>query len=128
VLVHDREAHDDVAETLLAWGGRGVLHAFSGDQEMAARLAEAGFAISFALPVAFGSAAGPREAAKRLDPGAFLVETDSPYLGPDAAARNEPTTVLRVVAELARLRSVEPDELVEPVRNAYERVFGPASD
>ena len=127
VLVHDREAHDDVAETLVAWAGRGVLHAFSGDAEMAARLAGAGFAISFALPVAFGSAAGPRAAANRLEAGDFLVETDSPYLGPDAAGRNEPTTVLRVIAELARLRSVEPKELVGPVRAAYERIVGPSS-
>ncbi len=127
VLVHDREAHDDVADTLVAWGGRGVLHAFSGDAEMAARLAGAGFAISFALPVAFGSAVGPQAAARNLEPGTFLVETDSPYLGPDAAGRNEPTTVLRVVGEVARLRSVEPDELVAPVRAAYERILGPAS-
>jgi TatD DNase family protein len=127
-LVHDREAHDDVAATLLGWGGRGVLHAFSGDAEMAARLTLAGFAISFALPVAFGSAAGPRAAARTLEPGTFVVETDSPYLGPDAAGRNEPTTVLRVIAELARLRSVEPEALVEPVRAAYERIVGPASD
>jgi TatD DNase family protein len=128
LLVHDREAHDDVAATLLAWGGRGVLHAFSGDAAMADRLAGAGFAISFALPVAFGSAGGPRAAAKGLSAGEFLVETDSPYLGPDAAGRNEPTTVLRVIAELARLRSVEPEELVEPVRALYERIVGPASD
>ena len=126
VLVHDREAHADVGEMLVGWGGRGILHAFSGDAEMAARLAGAGFAISFALPVAFGSALGPREAARNLEPGTFLVETDSPYLGPDATGRNEPTTVLRVIVELARLRSVEPEALVRPVRNAYERVIGPA--
>jgi TatD DNase family protein len=125
VLVHDREAHDDVAEKLLSSGRPGVLHAFSGDARMAARLAEAGFAVSFALPVAFGSAAGPRAAAKSLELGDFLVETDAPYLGPDAAGRNEPTTVLRVVAELARIRSVEPAALVGPIRATYERILGP---
>jgi TatD DNase family protein len=126
VLVHDRDAHDDVTASLLAWGGRGVLHAFSGDAEMARRLADARFAVSFALPVAFGSAVGPRAAAKTLPDEAFLVETDAPYLGPDAARRNEPTIVLRVVAELARLRTVPPDKLVEPIRAAYEALIGPA--
>jgi TatD DNase family protein len=127
VLVHDRDAHEDVAAALLSWGGRGVLHAFSGDAEMARRLVGAGFVISFALPVAFRSAAGPRAAAAELREGSFLVETDSPYLGPDAARRNEPSTVVRVVAGLARLRGVDPTVLVAPIRAAYEGVIGPRS-
>lgn len=127
VLVHDREAHEDVTSALVAWKGRGLLHAFSGDAEMARRLAGAGYLVSFALPVAFRSAAGPRAAASGLPEGSFLVETDSPYLGPDARGRNEPTTVLRVIAELGRLRGVDPEALVAPIRRAYERVIGPAS-
>jgi TatD DNase family protein len=127
VLVHDRDAHEATEAALLARRGRGVLHAFSGGAEMARRLVEGGFIVSFALPVAFGSAAGPRAAAAALPEGAFLVETDAPYLGPDAAGRNEPTTALRVIAELGRLRGVDPGALVAPIRAAYERVFGPAS-
>jgi TatD DNase family protein len=130
VLVHDRDAHDDTIEALLAARGgaggsiRGVLHAFSGDRAMAARLVEAGFLISFALPVAFRSALGPRDAARSLAGGTFVVETDAPYLGPDRDARNEPTTALRVVAELARLRGVQPEELVAPIRAAYGALVG----
>jgi TatD DNase family protein len=125
VLVHDRDAHAEVSAALLGWAGRpghaarGVLHAFSGDAEMAERLTGAGFLVSFALPVAFRSATGPREAAAALTAGRFLVETDAPYLGPDRERRNEPTTVLRVVGELARLRQAEPDSLVAPIRAAY---------
>ena len=132
VLVHDREAHADVTDALTAWTGRaghrarGVLHAFSGDAEMALRLADAGFLISFALPVAFRSAAGPRAAAERLVGGSFVVETDAPYLGPEAGGRNEPTTVLRVVAELARLRGTQPEALVKPIRTAYDVLVAPA--
>jgi TatD DNase family protein len=126
VLVHDRDAHEDVTTALLEWGGRGVLHAFSGGPELAAQVTRAGFVVSFALPVAFGSAAGPRAAAAALADGTFLVETDAPYLGPDSARRNEPTTVLRVVAELARLRGVDPEALIVPLRAAYEDLIGPA--
>jgi TatD DNase family protein len=128
VLVHDRDAHDDVTDTLLAWPGppgravRGVLHAFSGDATMARRLVEAGFLVSFALPVAFRSAIGPRNAAPVLAAGSFLVETDAPYLGPDRERRNEPVTVLRVVAELGRLRDVPAESLVAPIRTAYQRL------
>jgi TatD DNase family protein len=130
VIVHDRDAHASVEAALLAWGGRpgatarGVLHAFSGDAAMGLRLAAAGFLISFALPVSFASARGPREAARQLAPDRFLVETDAPYLGPDRDRRNEPTTVLRVAAELARLRGTAPDAIAASARRAYEELLG----
>jgi len=129
VLVHDRDAHDDVTAALLAWSGpsegrpRGVMHAFSGGVQMARMLSAAGFHISFALPVAFRSAAGPREAAIDLPDGTFLVETDAPYLGPDREGRNEPTTALRVATELARLRATTPEVIAEMVSRAYSRMW-----
>ena len=107
---------------------RGVLHAYSGDGPMAARLSAAGYLISFALPVAFRSATGSREAAASLENGRFLVETDAPYLGPDRERTNEPTTALRVVAELARLRGTTPDALVAPVRQAYAALTRESGD
>lgn len=131
VLVHCRDAHADVTDALLAWlgragrGGRGALHAFSGDAAMATRLAAAGFLISFALPVAFRSAIGPRAAAAALPPEAILLETDSPYLGPDTSRRNEPTTVLRVAAEIARLRDDTPESVAAQARAAYEALVAP---
>lgn len=130
VLVHVRDAHADAADALLRWSGRptsrarGLLHAFSGDAALAERLSAAGYLVSFALPVAFRSAAGPRAAAVALGEGRFVVETDAPYLGPDRDRRNEPTTVLRVTAELARLRGVEPAALVGPIRDAYRQLIG----
>ncbi|MEP7082974.1 MAG: TatD family hydrolase [Chloroflexota bacterium] len=128
VLVHCREAHADVSDALLAWRGRpgsdarGALHAFSGDAAMATALAAAGFLVSFALPVAFRSATGPRAAAVALSEAALLVETDAPYLGPDRERRNEPTTVLRVAAELARLRGATPESIAAAARSAFERL------
>lgn len=130
VLVHDRDAHAEVTDLLLDWsaglpaGPRGVLHAFSGNATMAERLVASGFLVSFALPVAFRSASGPREAAASLPDGSFLVETDAPYLGPDRERRNEPAGVLRVATEIARLRTVEVAEVVAPVRTAYESLIG----
>ena len=124
VLVHDRDAHQDVRTTLLDWTGRGVLHAFSGDAAMALEMTAAGFLISFALPLTFSSAAGPRAAAAGIPAGSFLVETDSPWLAPGGrGARNEPTTAVRVAVELARLRNVPPEEIATQVAEAYERLL-----
>ncbi len=131
VLVHDRDAHDEVRAALLAWPGpagrelRGVLHCFSGDAALALELASAGYLVSFALPVAFSSAHGPRAAAAALPEGSYLVETDSPWLAPGGAeARNEPTTALRVAAELARLRGTTPELIAAGSAGAYARLIG----
>jgi TatD DNase family protein len=134
VLVHDREAHDEVRSALLAWRGptgrglRGVLHCFSGDASLALDLAAAGYLISFALPVTFSSARGPREAATKLPEGTFLVETDSPWLAPGGAdARNEPTTALRVAAEIARLRGTTAEAIAASGADSYRRLLGSAA-
>lgn len=133
VLVHDREAHGAVTEALLTWPGRrhaaarGALHAFSGDADMAVRLADAGFLISFALPVAFRSAAGPRAAAAALPASAILLETDAPFLGPDRDGRNEPTTAIRVAAELARICGTSPEEVARGARAAYDALVSPTA-
>lgn len=130
VIVHDREAHAEVTALLLAWPGllgraaRGVLHAFSGDAGMASALTARGFLVSFALPIAFRSAVGARGAAVEVDAGAFLLETDAPYLGPDREARNEPTTVLRVAAEVALLRGVDVATVAADARGAFDRLVG----
>jgi TatD DNase family protein len=133
VLVHDREAHDEVRAALLAWAGpgegrqHGVLHCFSGDAELAQDLAAGGYLISFALPVSFSSARGPRAAAAALPEGTYLVETDSPWLAPGGGEqRNEPTTALRVAAELARLRGTTPDAIAAGAADAYRRLLNRA--
>jgi len=126
VLVHSRDAHAEVRDALLGWNGpagralRGVLHCFSGDAALALDLAAAGYLISFALPVSFSSAHGPRAAAAALPDGTYLVETDSPWLAPGGAgARNEPTTALRVAAELAQLRGTTVEAIAAGVAETY---------
>ena len=131
VLVHDRDAHDEALAALLDWVGpgsgrlRGVLHCFSGNAALAEALAAGGYLISFALPVTFSSAVGPRAAAAALPEGSYLVETDSPWLAPGGGEqRNEPTTALRVATELARLRGSSPEAVAADVAAAYRALVG----
>ena len=101
----------------------GILHAFSGDAAMAAALVEAGYLISFALPVSFPKNIGPRAAAAAIPGTHLLVETDSPYLGVSKEERNEPTTVLRTAAVLARLRAVDPEQIGAAAATSYRRLL-----
>ena len=129
VIVHDREAHSDITVTLVDHaprlsGAPGILHAYSGDAAMATALAAAGYLISFALPVSFRANHGPRAAAAALPSAHLLVETDSPYLGAAPDRRNEPTTVLRTAAAIARLRNETPEDVAAAAGRAFVRVQG----
>ncbi|WP_245862216.1 TatD family hydrolase [Georgenia soli] len=104
--IHDREAHAEVVETLLADGApeRVVFHCFSGDVDLARTCAEHGWYASFAGPVTFKSNDALRAALRELPPELVLVETDAPYLTP-APYRGHPNAsyvmpiTVRTIAE-----------------------------
>jgi TatD DNase family protein len=93
---------------------------------MAAALVDAGYLISFALPVSFPRNIGPRGAATAIPATSLLVETDSPYLGVSKDERNEPTTVLRTAAVLARLRGTDPAQIGAAAAASYGRLNEPS--
>lgn len=103
LVIHDRDAHADVLRILEEEGARevgGVLHCFSAGWPEA----EQGLALGFALGIG-GSVTYPRNDALRAvvrqaPADRLVVETDSPYLAPQArrGQRNEPALV-RLVAE-----------------------------
>ncbi|MCY7324886.1 MAG: TatD family hydrolase [Microbacteriaceae bacterium] len=82
--IHDREAHDDVIETLLRVGApeRTVFHCFSGDAGMARLCADNGWYLSFAGNITFKNASNLREALEVIPRDRILVETDAPFLTP----------------------------------------------
>ena len=80
--IHDRDAHDEVVEVLLADGApdRTVFHCFSGDAALARLAVSHGWYLSFAGPVSFGANDALRDALREVPPSLLLVETDAPYL------------------------------------------------
>ena len=82
--IHDRDAHDDVVETLLRVGApaKTVFHCFSGDVELAKVCADNGWYLSFAGTVTFKNAQNLRDALEIIPRHLVLVETDAPYLTP----------------------------------------------
>lgn len=82
--IHDRDAHADCVELLLADGApaRTVFHCFSGGAELARACAEQGWYASVAGTVTYPANTTLREALRLLPPELLLVETDAPYLPP----------------------------------------------
>ena len=115
LVIHDREAHDDVLRVLLDEGApeRVVFHCFSGDLAMARVCAEHGFYLSFAGPVTFKPNVALREAAALCSADRLLVETDAPFLTPMPfrGRPNAPYLVPLTVRSLAATRGQDLDEL-----------------
>ncbi len=84
LVIHDRDAHDDVLGILDAEGvpERVVMHCFSGDADFARACLERGAWLSFAGTVTFKNAEPLREALRVTPLDRVLVETDAPYLTP----------------------------------------------
>ena len=107
VLVHDRDAHDQVCAAMAAATGvRGLMHCFSGDLAHARRCIEMGFAISFSGIVTFPRADDLRETAAQCPEDSFVVETDAPFLAPvpHRGTVNLPERVADTAAAIAALR------------------------
>lgn len=136
VIIHDRDAHDEIMAMLSEWasglkdsplaGRLGVLHTFSGDVAMAERAVDLGFYISISGPVTYGNARQLPEIVRALPLERLLVETDCPYLAPHPhrGKRNEPAYVRLVVEQIASLREVPFDDLARATTANAHRLFG----
>jgi TatD DNase family protein len=119
----ERETLDQLADEAPQLGV--VMHCFSMPEQLEECL-DRGYTLSFAGNVTYRSAGDLAEAARRVPDEQLLVETDAPYLTPQAVRkeRNQPAFVVHTAAFLAELRGVAVEELGETVQRNAARVFG----
>jgi TatD DNase family protein len=129
LMIHDRDAHDDVLAILEADGPpeRVVFHCFSGDVAMAKRCADAGYVMSFAGNLTFANAPALREAAAAAPADLLLVETDAPFLTPVPyrGKPNTPAMVAHTVRCLADVKQLPVADVCALVTATGARMFGP---
>jgi TatD DNase family protein len=127
VVIHDREAHSDILEIISRFKGkvRGIMHCFSGDKEMAEQIIELGFLVSFAGNVTYPNAHKLRETARWIDLDSVLIETDSPWLPPQAmrGKRNEPCFLPFIAGEIAELKGIATEELAEATTMNAKEIY-----
>jgi TatD DNase family protein len=115
VVVHTREADADTAAMLreaASAGVRGVLHCFTGSQQLADVALDAGWFLSLSGVVTFKKYSD-EALVQRVPDDRLLVESDAPYLAPVPyrGQRNEPAWVSHTVARVAQVRGVSPEQL-----------------
>ncbi|HEV7764847.1 MAG TPA: TatD family hydrolase [Thermoanaerobaculia bacterium] len=125
IIVHNRESTDDMVEILTRTKARGILHSYTESLDVAKRLVDLGYYISFSGIVTFKSAESLRDAARGLPHERVLIETDTPYLAPVPyrGRDNEPAYVIAIAELLAKLWGVSTEHVAEQTTANFERVF-----
>jgi len=120
--VHSRSAGRATIALLLEAGAKkALLHAFDGRAASALPGVEAGF--FFSVPPSVVRSPQKQKLVRRLPLSCLLVETDSPVLGPSPGERNEPANVRISLSEVARLKEISEEEVVEAVVENQYRLF-----
>lgn len=130
VIIHCREAHDDLLEILKEFQdkcqrtGWGVIHCFSGDEALANEYFKLGLIISFTGLITFSK--NWDELIKNVALDKIMVETDAPYMAPNPyrGKRNEPLYVEYVAEKIAELKGINPEEVMRKTTENARRLFG----
>src|SRR3989344_3637693 len=130
LVVHCREAHDDMLRILLSYSVElknksvpVVMHFFTGSGELAQKYLDLGSYLSFPGPVTYTDMYDESIRICQLD--RMLIETDAPYAAPVPfrGKRNEPMYVEHVAAKIASVKGILVEEVaLQTVLNS-QRIF-----
>jgi len=125
VVIHNRGADRETAEALSTFHGAVILHCFSSPALVPVAL-ERGYYVSFAGNVTYPKASELRSVATAIPHERLLVETDSPYLAPQAVrgTANEPANLVHTLAVLAEERGETFDDLAAQTDANAAAAFG----
>lgn len=126
--IHDRDAHEDVVETLLRVGApdKTVFHCFSGDRALAEILIENGWYASFSGTMTFKKNQELRDALAMMPRELILVETDAPFLTPEPfrGRPNSPYLIPLTVRRMAEVRGIAAEQMAQELTSNTEAVYG----
>jgi TatD DNase family protein len=132
LVIHSREADDDMADLLEAEMAKGtfkaVLHCFTGGQRLATRAVALGLYMSASGVITFKKSEDLRAIFASVPLDRLLVETDAPYLAPlpFRGKRNEPSYVVHTAATLAAVKGITAAEMAEQTTKNFYRLYAKA--
>lgn len=127
VQIHDRDAHQEVVETLLRDGSpeRTVFHSWSGDTELAQIAKTQGWYLSFSGASSYKGNEEIRRSAAIVGLDHIMVETDAPYLAPMPyrGRPNAPYMIPYTLRALADVLDLPISEVAKATRQTTKAVY-----
>lgn len=128
VIIHSRDAARDTLDMMQALHAEesgGVIHCFSYTKEIAREYLQMGYYFGIGGVITFQNAKKLKEAVRYIPMDRILLETDSPYLAPEPyrGKRNSSLNLPYVVREIAALKGISYDEVVEITSRNAEMLF-----
>ena len=122
IILHSRKAEARVLELLIEEKVvKADFHCFCGKAKLGQKIAAAGYYLSIPSVVERGDSFQALVRALPLEN--ILTETDCPYMGPDKGVRNDPSTVVRGVAAIAKVKGISELEAKQAIRANFQKLF-----
>jgi len=134
IVVHSRAADTEMTAALRRWTASlpatdsqslGVIHCFNSDAKVAQTYVEMGFHIAVGAYIGYPTSAKSHEAIRLIPPERLVVETDCPFLPPQAyrGKRNEPAYLPMTIQTVAAIRRQSPQEIAKQTTQNACRLF-----
>ena len=132
LMIHDRDAHDEVVATLKRVGApeKVVFHCYSGETDLAQICIDNGWYMSFAGNITIKRNQHLRDSLKMAPAELILIETDAPFLAPEPfrGRPNAPYLVPITARFMAETRGQDLNELCAQLALNTETVYGSWSE
>ena len=128
LMIHDRDAHDQVVATLKRVGApeKVVFHCYSGETDLAQICSDNGWYMSFAGNITIKRNQHLRDSLKIAPKELILIETDAPFLAPEPyrGRPNAPYLVPITARFMAETRGEDLTDLCSQLASNTEAVYG----
>jgi TatD DNase family protein len=128
LMIHDRDAHDEVVATLKRVGApdKVIFHCYSGETDLAQICIDNGWYMSFAGNITIKRNQHLRDSLAMAPKELILIETDAPFLAPEPyrGRPNAPYLVPVTARFMADVRGEDLNELCAQLALNTEAVYG----
>ena len=128
-IVHTRNAEKDtincIEKAVKKHSTKGLIHCFTSTMELAKKVLDKGFYISFSGIITFKKVDDLIDVVKYAPLDRILVETDAPYLAPIPfrGKRNEPSFVTHTLKKIAEIKKKKIEDMAQITTNNFFNLF-----
>ena len=128
-IVHTRNAEKDtincIEKAVKKHSTKGLIHCFTSTMELAKKVLDKGFYISFSGIITFKKVDDLIDVVKYVPLDRILVETDAPFLAPMPfrGKRNEPSFVTHTLKKIAEIKKKNVEDMAQITTDNFFNLF-----